>query len=387
MDFELSEEHRLVRDTVRKLAREKVAPRAAEIDWSGTYPEDIFQLFKEQGLLGLVFPEEYGGSGLGTLALCVAVEEVAKVCSNSALILLLTRLPTMPIQLAGSRSQKSYWLRGVAEGRFRGAFALTEPEAGSDVAAIRTTAVRDGKAYVLNGTKRFITGATVADFIIVFAKTAPDAGSAGISCFLVEKGTAGLAIGKADQKMGMRGIPTTEVILENCCIPYENRVGREHDGFKIAMQSLATVRPIVGARGLGLAEGALDYAIAYAKMRHTFGKPIAEHQGLQFMMADLVTRIEAARWLVYHAAWLVDRRGYDRDHTPYLSIAKAFATDMAVAASSDCLQILGGTGYMDGVLTERFYRDAKQLQLVEGTNQIHRLIIARGLLEGIFQYG
>lgn len=393
MDFSMPTELAAVREMVGQLAREIIAPRAAELDETGCYPDDIFAAFRDHGLLGLAWPEEFGGAGLrdaagplGTLALCLAVEEVAKHCSASGLILLLTKLPLMPIWLAGTPEQKERYIGGTCRGELRGAFCLTEPEAGSDAAGIRATARREGDGYVLNGTKIFISGATVADFFTVAAKTDPSAGHRGVSVFVVERGVPGLNIGKVERKMGVRGVPVAEVILEECRVPAAQRLGEENAGFKILMQTLNAVRPVVAARGLGLAEGALAYAVEYARGRRAFSRPIAAFQGLRWMMADMATEIEAARWLTYRAARLVDKGRFGREDAPFLSIAKLYATEMANRVAGGALQLLGGHGYMKDHPLERFYRDARQLTLVEGTSQIQREIIGRAVAEGLMTW-
>ena len=372
----------MVVDLARRVARARVAPRAAAIDEEGVYPEDIFQVFKEAGLLGLAVPEEYGGMGMGTLGLVLAVEEVAKYCCASGLILLLTRLPLAPIMLAGTEEQKQKYARGIAEGRVRGAFGLTEPDCGSDAAAIRTTAVRRGDHYVLNGTKRFISGTTVADFFTIAAKTDPAAGSRGLSLLVVDKGTSGLSLGKKENKMGVRGVPVTEIIMEDCRVPAENLLGQENQGFKTVMHTLNSLRPVVASRGIGLAEGALQYGIDYARERKAFGQPVIEFQGLQWMIADMAIATEASRLLTYRAAQYVDEGKYTREYAHFLSMAKTMATDTAVRVATDALQLLGGNGYMKEYPMERFYRDAKQLQIVEGINQIQRNIIAKSIVDG-----
>lgn len=381
MDFELSEELTLMRDSVRRMTRERIAPRAAEIDASESYPEDVFQLFSRHDLLGLTIPEGYGGSGTGTLALCLAIETVASVCGNSALILLLSRLPSAPILFAGNEEQKRHFLPRVAEGIYRGAFALTEPHAGSDAANIQTRARRNGSDYLLTGRKSFITGATVADFVIIFARTGTEGTYKDISAFIVRTDSPGFSIGTVEKKLGMEGVPTAEIVLEECRVPADLRLGEEGSGFNTALTTLSVVRPLVGARGLGLAVGALRYATDYTKQREAFGQPIASFQGLRFMMAEMCLKIEAARLLVYQAAWLVDEGMYTRQYASSLSLAKWAATDAAVAVASDAVQLLGASGVMRDYPLERFYRDAKQLQIVEGTNQIHRLIVADALLD------
>ena len=382
MDFQLTEEQRLIQGTARRIARERISPRAAEIDETEEYPHDVFEAFREVGLLGLTLPQEYGGSGVGTLALALAVEEVAKYCCSSGLMLLLSALPTHPILFGGSERQKQAWLPGSARGETKGAFCLTEPNAGSDATALESRAVRDGDDYVLNGEKVFISGGTVADFVVVFAKTDRDDGARGISGFIVPTDSAGFSIARTDRKMGVRGVPTANIVFENVRLPRELLLGEEEGhGFNHAMLTLNSLRPVVGARGVGLAEGAMTYALEYARERQAFGKPIAELQAIQFMFADMAIGIEAARLLVYQGAWLVDQGKHQREHAALLSIAKTYATEMAVKVSSDAMQVMGAQGYMMDHPLERHYRDARQLMIVEGTSQIQRIVIARALLE------
>jgi alkylation response protein AidB-like acyl-CoA dehydrogenase len=377
VDFTLTDEQQLIRDTARRIAREVIAPRAAELDETGIYPEDIFQTYRETGLLGLWFPEAYSGSGAGTLGLGLAVEEIAKVDNACSLMLLLTKLSTSAILLAGTEEQKREYCRKTATGERRGAFGLTEPGAGSDSANIQTRAERHGDEYILNGTKAYISGASVADFFLVATKTDPRSGARGFTVFIVERDTPGFRVGKADRKMGVHGVPTCELIFEDARVPARQMLGEENDGFRLIMWNLNSVRPIVAARGLGTAEGAIQYAIDYAKQRHTFGQPLIEHQAIQMMVADVAMRIEASRLLTYQACLLVDQGKAGREHAHYLSMAKAFASETAVEATDKALQIMGALGYMQETPTERFYRDARQLTIVEGTSQVQRLIIAR----------
>ena len=386
MDYELTETHRLIRDTARRIARERVQPRAAEIDEQGQYPEDIFGVFRQAGLMGLTIPTEYGG-GASFLALALAVEETAKYCCSSGLILLLSALSTQSIVIGGSDELKQAWLPRSAAGDVRGAFCLTEPNAGSDAAAIESRAVRDGDEYVIDGEKMFISGGSVADFVVTFAKTDPAAGTRGFSAFVVPTDNPGFSVARLDRKMGVTGVPTANLVFQDCRVPAANLIGEEGRGFRTALLTMGTCRPVVGARGLGLAQGALAYALDFARQRRTFGRPILEHQSIQFMLADMATQIQAARHLIYHACWLVDQGKYDRQYAPYLSFAKVFATEMAVKASSDALQILGAQGYMKDHPLERHYRDARQLMIVEGTSQVQRMIIAHGLAEGDIVYG
>jgi alkylation response protein AidB-like acyl-CoA dehydrogenase len=382
MDFELSEEHKMIRETARRIARERIAPRAAEIDEKEEYPHDIFQVLREAGLLGLCIPQEYGGAGAGVLGLCLAVEEAAKYCCSSGLILLLTGLSTQSILIGGTEEQKHEFPSRVASGEYKGAFGLTEPNAGSDVANIQSRARRDGDDYVINGEKCFISGGSVADYVVMFAKTDPAAGAGSIAGFIVPKTSPGFSVVRTDHKMGVRAVPTATLAFDDCRVPARNLLGGKENGmFRTVMMSLNTIRPVVGARGVGLAEGALTYALEFARQREAFGGPIANLQAIQFMFADMAIQIEAARLLVYQAGWLVDQGRYDRQDAHFLSIAKVFATEMAVRVSSDALQVLGAQGYMRDHPLERHYRDARQLMIVEGTSQIQRLVISRALLQ------
>ncbi|MEX2236635.1 MAG: acyl-CoA dehydrogenase family protein [Dehalococcoidia bacterium] len=381
MDYELSEEHKLIRDTARRIARDVVAPRAAEIDLSEEYPEATFQTYREAGLLGLAIPEEYNGSGAGTLGLALAVEEVSKYCNASGLMLLLSALPTKPIIIGGTEDQKKEIVGRVATGEIRGAFCLTEPDVGSDPANMKSRAVRDGDDYVINGEKSYISGGTVADYVVCFAKTSED-GVRAISSFIVDTKSPGFSVTRTDRKMGVKGVPTAHILFDNVRVPADRLIGHvEGKGFYSAMLGLNSLRPVVGARGLGLAEGCLAYALDFARKREAFGGPLTEKQAIQFMFADMAISIEAARHLVYHAAWLVDQGKFTKEHAPYLSMAKAFATEMANKVASDALQILGAQGYMMDHPIERQYRDARQLMIVEGTSQIQRMVIARALID------
>ncbi len=384
MDFELSEELAQLQATVRRLAQEKIKPRAREIDSTSEYPLDVFEAFKDAGLLGLCIPEEYGGAGAGILGLTLAIEEVTKYSNVTGLMLLLTRLPTGPIMIAGNEAQKQRYLPGIAEGTQRCAFGLSEPQAGSDVAGMRTRATPDADVeggWILNGTKCWMSGVVQADWYTIFAKTGDPSSRAhdSITCFVVDRQTPGLSVPRTDKKMGVRGVDTGELLLEDVHVGPENVVGGV-GGFRLAMFGLNAMRPIVAARGIGLAEGAIMYATEYVKERAAFGKKIADFQGIQWKLAEIATEIEAARLLTYRSAWLADQGKFTKEYVPMLSMAKMYATEVAVKASGIAVQLLGAAGYMEDHPTELWYRDAKQLTIVEGTSQVQLGLIARGLL-------
>lgn len=382
MDFRLSPEHQALVQLVREITKERVAPLAAQIDEQEEIPAELFEALRDAGLFGVAVPEEYGGAGLGTLGLVLAVEEVAKYCCATGLLLLLTRLPLAAILYGGTEEQKRRYASGIASGSLRGSFCLSEPDAGSDSARIRTRAVRKGDRYIVNGTKCWISGAALADFFTVAVKTDPDAGHAGMSVLVVDRDTPGLRIGKKERKMGVRGLPVNQVIFEDCEVPVQNLIGQENQGFKLIMKNLNAVRPVVAARGLGLAQGALSYWIEYARQRKTFGQPIIEHQGLQWMMAELAAEIEAARLLTYRAATLVDEGQAGKETAHILSIAKLKATEVAVRTANECLQMMGAAGYMEDYPLARYVRDARQLTIVEGTSQIQKGIVAKSIISG-----
>ncbi len=390
MDFGLSDELVALRDTVRRIAQDKVKPRAREIDETNEYPQDLFELFRDAGLLGLVIPTEYGGSGAGILGLTIAIEEVAKYSNAAALMLLLTRLPTGPVLIAGSHEQKRQYVAPIADGSQRAAFGLSEPQAGSDVMGMRTRAVPDGDGgWVLNGTKCWMSGVVQADWYCVFAKTSEDPSERrhdSVTCFVVERSWDGVEVGGTDRKMGVRGVDTGELLLHDVRVPASNVVG-EVGGFRLAMLGLNSMRPVVAARGIGLAEGALMYATEYVQERAAFGKTVADFQGIQWQIAELATEIEAARLLTYRAAALADEAKFTKQWVPFLSMAKYYATEVAVKASNVCLQMLGAAGYMKDHPMELYYRDAKQLTIVEGTSQIQMGLIARGVLDRDLWWG
>ncbi|MCU1498234.1 MAG: acyl-CoA dehydrogenase domain protein [Acidimicrobiales bacterium] len=382
MDFDLPEELQALQETCRRIAQEKVKPRAREIDESGEYPQDLFEVFRDAGLLGLCIPEDLGGSGAGILGLTLAIEEVAKYSNTAALMLLLTRLPTGPVMIAGNREQNERYIAPIADGSRRAAFCLSEPQAGSDVMGMRTRAVRDGDEWILNGTKCWISGVAQADWYTVFAKTSDDVTSRNhdaISAFIVERTWDGVDVPSVDRKMGVRGVDTGELLLTDVRVPAANLIG-EVGGFQLAMHGLNSMRPIVAARGIGLAEGALMYATEYVKERAAFRRTIADMQGIQWQIAEVATEIEAARLLTYRAAWMADRGQYTKEFVPMLSMAKYYASEVAVKASGVALQMLGAAGYMKDHMTELYYRDARQLTIVEGTSQVQLGLIARGVL-------
>jgi alkylation response protein AidB-like acyl-CoA dehydrogenase len=377
----LTDEQREIRDLVRQLARERIAPRAAEIDETHDFPWDVVELFRDHELFGLFFPEEYGGTGTGTLLSLVAIEEVSKVCATSGLILAVQELGSLALKLTGSDEQKERWLPKLASGEWLCAYALTESGSGSDSAAMRTTARHDGGEYVLNGSKRFITNAGVAQLYTVFAKTDPEAGHAGISAFVVEADAPGFEVARIEPKMGIRGSTTGELVFEDCRIPAANVLGEEGEGFKIAMRVLDRSRPGIAAQGLGIAQGATDYALEYSKTRETMGKPIAQHQLVAAMLADMETKCEAARGLLYRFGQAVDDGVDGPELTKLSAMAKLFCTDVAMEVTTDAVQVLGGYGYIQEYPLERMMRDAKITQIYEGTNQIQRLVIAREMLK------
>ncbi len=376
----LNEEQRELRDLVRTLARDRIAPRAAEIDASHEFPWDVVELYREHGVFGLFFEERWGGTGTGTLMSLVAIEEVAKVCATSALILAVQELGSLGLKLAGTDEQQAAWLPRLASGEVLGAYALTEAGSGSDSAAMRTTARREGDAYVLDGSKRFITNAGVAGLYTVFAKTDPDAGHSGISAFLVEPDCEGFEVARLEPKLGISGSTTGELVFDGCRVPADNLLGAEGEGFKLAMRILDRSRPGVAAQALGIAQGAADYALEYARTRETMGRPIAEHQLVAAKLADMETQCEAARGLLYRFGRMVDEGAPDAELTKASAMAKLLCGDTAMAVTTEAVQVLGGYGYIKEYPVERFMRDAKITQIYEGTQEIQRLVIAREML-------
>jgi alkylation response protein AidB-like acyl-CoA dehydrogenase len=376
--YSLPQEFLDFRETIRKMVTERVAPRAAEIDATAEYPHDLRELFASHDLFGLPFDAEHGGTGTGTLMLNIAVEEVARACASSALMLMIQELGTLPIKLFGSEEQKQRFLPRCASGEWTPAFALSEPDAGSDPGGMRTRAARDGDEWVIEGTKNWITNLGVADFYVVFCVTDPDAGrSHGISAFIVEADRPGFSVGKLEHKMGIRGSPTGQPIFDGVRVPAANLIGGVNEGFKVAMGTLDRSRLGVAAQAVGISQGATDYAAAYAAERRQFGKPIASFQGIQFKLAEMETRTAAARELLYRASAKVD--GGEPDLGKYSSMAKLFASDTAMWVTTEAVQVLGGYGYVNEYPVERMMRDAKITQIYEGTNEIQRLVIARTL--------
>src|SRR5881409_622304 len=377
----LTDEQREIRELVRTIAREKIAPRAAEIDKSGEFPWDVVELYRENDLFGVMYDEEYGGIGESSLMTLVTIEELSKVCATSGLIIAVQELGSLGIKIAGSEEQKQRFLPKLASGEWLAAYALTEPGSGSDSAAMRTTARREGDEYVLNGGKRFITNAGVADLYVVFAKTDTDDKHRGVTAFVVEATAPGFEIGRIEPKMGIKGSTTGEVFFNDCRIPVSNLLGEEGDGFKIAMRILDRSRPGIGAQALGIAQGATDYALEYAKTRETMGKPIGQHQLIQAKLADMETECEAARGLLYRFGQMVDEGADDAELTKASAMAKLKCGDVAMAVTTDAVQILGGYGYIKEYPAERFMRDAKITQIYEGTQEIQRVVIAREMLK------
>ena len=374
----LSDDEQMLIEAIREIARERVAPRAAEIDRTSQFPWDMKELLAQQDILAMPFPSEYGGIESSELAVVMAIEELARNCATTSLILAVQQLGSLPIILAGNDEQKRKYLPLLASGQWLAAFGLTEAGSGSDAAAMQTFAVRKGDTYILNGSKRFITNGGLAQVNSIFALTDPKAGTRGISAFIVEKDFPGFSVGRIEEKMGIKGSQTAELIFTDCEVPVENLLGREGDGFKFAMMTLDRTRPGVAAQAMGIAQGALDLALSYSKQRIQFKKPIAENQGIQFMLADMATKVEAARLLVYNAAEMIDRG--EPNFGKYSSMAKLYASDIAMEVTGDAVQILGGYGYMKEYPAERMMRDAKITQIYEGTNQIQLLVIARALL-------
>ncbi len=379
MEYFLTEEQEMIRDLARKIAKEKVEPVAAELDETGEFPWEILNVLAESDLCGVYIPEEYGGFGGGVLEQCLVVEELSKACSGVAVSYAASGLGSFPILLFGTEEQKQKYIPSVASGKSLAAFGLTEANAGSDAGAMETTAVKDGDHYILNGTKQWITNGGEADIYTVIAVTDKTKGSRGNSAFIVEKGTPGFTFGKKENKMGIRASTTRELIFQDCRIPKENLLGREGMGFIVAMKTLDVTRPGIAAQALGIASGALEAALNYARERRQFGQPIASFQAIQHMLADMAIQIEAARALLYSTARMIDSGA--KNYSKESSMCKVLASDVAMKVTVDAVQIFGGYGYMKEYPVEKMMRDAKITQIYEGTNQIQRNIIALEMIK------
>ncbi|MDP4551522.1 acyl-CoA dehydrogenase [Alkalihalobacillus macyae] len=378
MNFQLSEEHEMLRKMVRDFARKEVEPTAAERDEEERFDRNLFEQMAELGLTGIPWSEEYGGIGSDYLSYVIAVEELSRVCASTGVTLSAhTSLAGWPVNAFGTEEQKQKFLRPMAEGKLMGAYGLTEPGSGSDAGGMKTTAKRDGDEYILNGSKIFITNGGEADIYIVFAQTDKEKRHKGITAFIVEKDTPGFSMGKKEKKLGIRSSPTLEIIFEDCRVPVENRLGDEGQGFKIAMKTLDGGRNGIAAQAVGIAQGALDAATAYAKERKQFGKPIGENQGIGFKLADMATKIEAARLLTYQAAW---KESQGLPYGKESAMSKLYAGDISMEVTTEAVQVFGGYGYTKDYPVERYMRDAKITQIYEGTNEIQRLVISRMLM-------
>jgi alkylation response protein AidB-like acyl-CoA dehydrogenase len=377
--YQLPEDHETIRAAVREVCDARVAPHAAEADENAEFPKASYDALRASDFHAPHIPVEYGGAGADALATAIVIEEVARACASSSLIPAVNKLGTMPLLLAGSSALKEKYLRPVAAGEAMFSYCLSEPEAGSDAASMTTKAVRDGDYWVLNGVKRWITNAGVSEYYTVFAVTDPTARSRGISAFVVEKSDEGVTFGAPEKKLGIKGSPTCEVYFDNVRIPLDRMIGEEGTGFATAMQTLDHTRVTIAAQALGIAQGALDFAKGYVKERKQFGKAIAEFQGVQFMLADMGMKLEAARQLTYAAAGKSERN--DKDLTYFGAAAKCFASDAAMEITTDAVQLLGGYGYTRDYPVERMMRDAKITQIYEGTNQVQRIVMARQLLK------
>ena len=377
--FYLTDDQRMIRDLARKIARERIAPHAAHYDETESYPEESMRAIVEAGLFGIWVPEEYGGSALGCLALSLVSEEIAAACASTATQYLDQPLGGLPILLAGNEEQKKKYLPRLATGELLSAYSLSEPGAGSDAAGLRTTAARKGDHYVLNGSKQWCTNGDHADIITVFATVDASKRAKGVTAFLIEKGTPGFTVGKKEKKLGIRASPTVALHFTDCAVTVEQRLGAEGEGFKLAMRTLDITRPATGAMAVGIGQAALDAAVGYARERQQFGQPIAAFQGILFMLADMAMAVHGARLMVHHCARQVDVGV--ADNTLEASMAKCFAADAAMKVTVDAVQVFGGYGYTREYPVERYMRDAKIMQIYEGTNQIQRLIVAKALVE------
>ncbi len=382
--FTLSAEHQALRAAVRELAGDKIAPHAAKVDQSAQFPQEAHDALVKADLHAVHIPEAYGGSGADAIATAIVIEEVARACASSSLIPAVNKLGTMPLMLSASEEVKQRYLPPVARGEAMFSYALSEPEAGSDAVSMRTRAVRQGDSYLLNGTKRWITNAGISKFYTVMAVTDPAAGAAGISAFVVEDGDEGLSFGAPEHKLGIKGSPTRELYFDNCAVPASRMIGAEGTGFRTALATLDHTRITIAAQALGIAQGALDYAAGYVRQRRQFGRPVADFQGIQFMLADMAMKVEAARQLTYAAAARSEAAMAGQqvaDLTFMSSACKCFASDAAMEVTTDAVQLLGGYGYVSDYPLERMMRDAKITQIYEGTNQIQRVVMARQLLK------
>jgi butyryl-CoA dehydrogenase len=378
MDFDLTDEQRMIREMAQSFAQKEVLPKAAELDETGRFPEELVRQMARLGLMGVAVPEEYGGAGMDNICYAIATEEIARACASTAVILSVNNsLSCAPILSFGSEEQKRKYLVSLASGKHLGCFGLTEPGAGSDAGSQKTTAVRDGSHYVLNGTKNFITNATQADICILFAMTDREKKHKGITAFILDMKMQGITVGKKEVKLGICASATASIILEDVKIPAENRLGNEGEGFKIAMHTLDGGRIGIAAQAIGIARASLEDSLAYAKERKQFGQPIANFQAIQWMLADMATEIDAARMLTYRAAWRKDR---NLRYTKESAMAKLYASEAAMRASVKGIQIHGGYGYIREYPAERHFRDAKITEIYEGTSEIQRLVIASDLL-------
>ncbi|NYJ02370.1 alkylation response protein AidB-like acyl-CoA dehydrogenase [Nocardioides thalensis] len=379
--YGLSEEHRAVREAVRAICDDKIAPYAAEVDEEARYPQEAHDALLASDFHAVHVPEQYGGAGADALATCIVIEEIARACVSSSLIPAVNKLGSLPVQIGGSEELKAKYLGKLAAGEGGFSYCLSEPDAGSDAANQKTRAVRDGDHWVLNGVKRWISNAGVSEYYTVLAMTDPEKGSKGITAFVVEKSDEGVSFGAPEKKLGIKGSPTREVYLDNVRIPADRMIGAEGEGFEIAMKTLDHTRVTIAAQAVGVAQGAVDYALGYAKERQQFGKPIADFQGVQFLLAEMGMKVEAARQMTYAAAAKSERG--DADLTFFGAAAKCFASDVAMEVTTNAVQVLGGYGYTRDYPVERMMRDAKITQIYEGTNQVQRIVMARQLLNGV----
>ena len=380
MPVKLTEDQRNIQDLVRRVTADRVAPRAAEIDATGEYPQDMFDLLKELGMFTLPFPAEYGGTG-SVLSSCIALEEFGRVCYNTAYLLIVQWVPFGALLAGGTKEQKQRYLPALASGEMRAAFSLTEPQSGSDVARIRTRAVRCDGGYRINGSKIWCTNASLADFILVAVKTGDEDKAGSINFFIIERDTPGFTVGRKEEKMGARGVPSHAIFFEDVFVTEEQRLGPEGQGFKIVMDALNASRPLIGARGVGLAQGAMDHSIAFVKEREAFGQSVADYQGVRWIIADMAIQIEASRNLVYSAAMAVDEGVTGKELATLAAIAKCHSSDTAMKVATDAVQLFGAAGISNEYPINRYFRDAKVLQIIEGTNQIQRNIISRNIIQ------